>query len=84
MSQKSLTARKNITKEFTIVFYETKFVVIRNSKIGWTEQKCIEMDKLAQEDHAYRPSRDEFRRYQKQRYLTLNKPKKLLGVCLPW
>ena len=22
-------------------------------KIGWTEQKCIEMDKLAQEDQAY-------------------------------
>ena len=21
-------------------------------KIGWTEQKCIEMDKLAQEDHS--------------------------------
>ena len=42
-------------------------------KIGWTEQKCIEMDKLAQEDHSYRPSRDEFQRYQKQWYLTLNK-----------
>ena len=25
-------------------------------KIGWTEQKCIEMDKLAQEDHSYRLS----------------------------
>ena len=35
-------------------------------KIGWTEQKCIEMDKLAQEDHSYRPSRDESKRYQKQ------------------
>ena len=23
-------------------------------KICWTEQKCIEMDKLAQEDHSYR------------------------------
>ena len=31
------------------------------------------MDKLAQEDHSYRPSRDEFQRYQKQWYLTLNK-----------
>ena len=30
-------------------------------KIGWTEQKCIEMDKLAQEDHSYRLSRDEIR-----------------------
>ena len=42
-------------------------------KIGWTEEKCIEMDKLAQEDHSYRLSRDEFQRYQKQWYLTLNK-----------
>ena len=41
-------------------------------KIGWTEEKCIEMDKLAQEDHSYRLSRDEFQRYQK-RYLTLIK-----------
>ena len=34
-------------------------------KIGWTEEKCIEMDKLAQEDHSYRLSREEFLRYQK-------------------
>ena len=42
-------------------------------KIGWTEQKCIEMDKLAQEDHTYRLSRDVFKRFQGQWYLTLNK-----------
>ena len=42
-------------------------------KIGWTEQKCIEMNKLAQEDHSYRPSREKFKRYQGQWYLTLNK-----------
>ena len=49
--------------------------VLRDSqlKIGWTEQKCIEMDKLAQEDHSYRLSREEFLRYQKHWYLTLNK-----------
>ena len=58
---KELTARKNSTKEFTIVFYETKYIVIRNS-IAWTE--CIEMDKLAQEDHSYRLSREEYLRYQ--------------------
>ena len=28
-------------------------------KIGWTEQKCIEMDKLA---HSYRPSKEEFKK----------------------
>ena len=42
-------------------------------KIGWTEEKCIEVDKSAQEDHSYRLSRDEFHRYQKHLYLTLNK-----------
>ena len=42
-------------------------------KIGWTEQKCIEMDKLAQEDQSYRLYREEFKRYQGQWYLTLNK-----------
>ena len=49
--------------------------VFRDSqlKIGWIEQKCIEMDKLAQEDHAYRLSKEEFERYQGQWYLTLNK-----------
>ena len=66
---KELTARKNIAMEFAIVFDETKYIVIRN-KIGWAEQKCIEMDKLAQEDHSYRLSRDEIKRYQKQWYLT--------------
>ena len=49
--------------------------VFRDSqlKVGWTEQKCIEMDKFAQEDHSYRLSRDEFQRYEKHWYLTLNK-----------
>ena len=70
---KELTAKINITKEFTIVSYETQFFVIRNSKIGWTEQKCIEMDKLAQQDHSYRPSREEFQIYQKHLHLTCSK-----------
>ena len=34
---------------------------------------CIEMDKLAQEGHSYRLSKEEFKRYQGQWYLTLNK-----------
>ena len=42
-------------------------------KIGWTKEKCIAMDKLAQEDHSYRLSSEEFERYQKNWYLTLNK-----------
>ena len=40
-------------------------------KIGWTEEKCIEMDTLAQEDHSYRLSRAEYLRYQKHWYLTM-------------
>ena len=42
-------------------------------KIGWTEEKCIAMNKLAQEDHSYRLSYEEYERYQKHWYLTLNK-----------
>ena len=34
-------------------------------KIGWTEEKCIEMDKLAQENHSYCPSSEEYERYKK-------------------
>ena len=41
--------------------------------IGWTEQKWKEMDKLANEDHTYRITPEEFKRYQGQWYLTLNK-----------
>ena len=68
-----LTLKVNITKVFTIVFSETK--VYRDSQlaIGWTEQKCIEMDELAKQDHTYRLSKEEFKRYQGQWYLTLNK-----------
>ena len=70
---KQLTARKNISKEFTIVFLRDQVYRDSEVKIGWTEQKCIEMDKVALEDHSCRLSRDEFQRYQKQWYLTLNK-----------
>ena len=41
--------------------------------IGWTEQKCIEMDELAKQDHTYRLPREEFKRYQGQFDLPLNK-----------
>ena len=44
--------------------------------IGWSEPKCKEMDELAKEDHTYHLSPEEFRRYQGQWYLTLNKPGK--------
>ena len=31
-------------------------------RIGWTEEKCIEMDELAQKNFTYRPSPEEFER----------------------
>ena len=61
---KELTLKMNITKLFTIGFSETKSIVNRNSNIGWTEQKCIEMDELAQQDHTYPLCKEEFKRYQ--------------------
>ena len=40
--------------------------------IGWTEQKCKELDELAKEDLSHRLTPEEKRRYQGQWYLTLN------------
>ena len=39
-------------------------------RIGWTEEKCIAMGKLAQEDC---PSSEENKRYRKNWYISLNK-----------
>ena len=60
---------KRIMMEFTIVSNEIQFF----RDFGWTEEKCIAMDKLAQEDHSNRLSYEEYERYQKHWYLTLNK-----------
>ena len=61
---KELTVKKNITKEFTIVFKETKSIVNHNSKLAGPSRSESRMDKLAQEDHTYRLSKEEFKRYQ--------------------
>ena len=42
-------------------------------KTGWTEEKCIATDKLAQEDHSYCPSSEEYERDRKNWYISLNK-----------
>ena len=49
--------------------------VYRDSQltVGWTEEKCIEMDKVAQENHSYCPSCEEYERYKKNWYTSLNK-----------
>ena len=36
-------------------------------KIGWTEEKCIEMDKIARENHSYRLFHEEYERYRADR-----------------
>ena len=50
--------------------------------IGWTEQKCEELDELAKEDHTYHLSPEEFRRYQGQWYITLNRSGKNVPMKL--
>ena len=50
--------------------------------IGWTEQKCKEWDELAQEDHTYRLTPEEKKRYQVHWYLTLNKTGKNVPMKL--
>ena len=42
-------------------------------KIGWTEEKCIEMDRSGEENHSYCPSSEEFERCKKNGYISLNK-----------
>ena len=41
-------------------------------KSGWTEEKCIEMDKLAQANQSYCPLSEEYERYKKNWYISLN------------
>ena len=63
---------KRSLKEFTIAFRKIYDIVVRNSKIGWTEEKCIEMDKLAHENYTCRPSTEEFERHKKTWSISLN------------
>ena len=53
--------QKRNLKEFTIAFRKT-YLIYRDShlRIGWTEEKCTEMDEVAQKDFTYRPSTEEF------------------------
>ena len=55
--------------EFTNDSNESQYIVIRNSQIGWAEDKCISMDKLAQEDHSYCPFSEEYERFKKNLYM---------------
>ena len=46
--------------------------MIRNSELVRPRRSCIEMDELAQKNFIYRPSPEEFERYQQNWYITLN------------
>ena len=59
--------------EFTIDFKRDPTYRDSQLKIGWTEEKCIEMDKLAQENHSYCLSYEEFERCKKNGYISVNK-----------
>ena len=50
-------------------------LVFRDSqlKIGWNEEKCIAMDKLAQEDHSNCTSPEEYETSRKNWYISWNK-----------
>ena len=54
-------------------FLRDQVFCVSQLAIGWTEQKCKEMDELAKQNHTYHLSTEEFERYQGQWYLTLNK-----------
>ena len=62
---------------FTIDFSEIP--VYRESQLAivWTERKCKERDELAKEDHTYRLTPDEKKRYQGQWCRTLYKASKM-------
>ena len=64
---------KRILMEFTTASNDIQKIVTRNSKIGWTEETCVEMDKLAQENHFCCPLSEAYERYKKNWYISLNK-----------
>ena len=71
---KELTLKVNISKVIHDRFLRDQGYRESQLQSGWTEQKCIEMDELAKQDHTYRlSSEEEFKRYQEQWYITLSK-----------
>ena len=73
----TLIARKRCIKKNFDGIHDRfqRYSVFRDSqlKIGWTEEKRIEMDKLAQEDHSSCSSSEEYERCKKNWYISLNK-----------
>ena len=69
---RKLTLKVDISQVVTIDFSEINFIVNHNSQSDG-QNKCKQWDELAQEDHTYRLTPEEYRKYQGQRWLTLNK-----------
>ena len=65
---RKLTLKVNILQVLTIDIPEIQLIVKSQLAIGWTEQKCKELDELAKEDHIYRLTPEEKRRYEGQWY----------------
>ena len=74
------TLKVNILQVFTIDFSEIQFFVNHNSQSGGQNKSTKEWDELAQEDHTYRLTPEEMKRYQGHWYLTLNNAGKN-GLC---
>ena len=66
----------NILQVFTIDFSEIRFIVNHNSQSDGQNKSAKSGHELAQEDHTYKLTSEERRRYKAQWYLTLNKPSK--------
>ena len=68
------TLKVTFLQVFTIDFSEIQFIVNHNSQSdGQNKSAKSGMDELAKEDHTYRLTPEEKKRYQGQWYLTLNK-----------
>ena len=70
---RKLTLKVNILQVFTIDSSEIQFIVNHNSQSDGQNKKCKEWDGFAKEDHTYRLTPEEKKRYQGQWFLTLNK-----------
>ena len=63
------TLKVNILQVFTIDFSEIQFIVNHNSKSDGQYRSAKQGDEVAQEDHTYRLTPEEKKRYQGQWYL---------------
>ena len=65
-------SKRNL-KEFTLTSQKTQHIVICSSKLAGLRRSAPRCTKLVQENHSYRPSSEEFERYKKFWFITLNK-----------